>query len=189
MPIYEYRCRQCGRKQSIFWRSLSAVNEANAQCQRCGSHELTRLMSKVRVVRGGNSESAGAGANDDAMLNEMSNLDENDPRALGHFMRKMAAESGEDMGAEFEEVVGRLEKGEDPERIEKDMGDVFGGDESAGMGGMGGMDDPYGAPPEDPSAKANQEAEAKDKKVTEKRKTVAMKGKKKKPVAKKKGGK
>ena len=184
MPIYEYRCQQCGRKQSIFWRSLSAVNEANAQCNRCGSNQLTRLVSRVRVVRAGSRDDTSAG--DDDMLNDMSNLDENDPRALGQFMRKMAAESGEDMGPEFDEVVGRLEKGEDPERIEKDMGDLFGGDEVAGMGGM---DDPYGAPAEDPSTKANQEAEAKDKKATEKRKMVALKGKpktKKKPAAKRK---
>src|SRR5215203_5393757 len=100
MPIYEYRCQHCGRKQSIFWRSLSAVNEAGAKCERCGSNKLTRLMSKVRVVRAGRSEPAGG--NDDAMLDEMSNIDENDPRALGRFMRKMAAESGEDMGAEFD---------------------------------------------------------------------------------------
>lgn len=178
MPIYEYRCRQCGRKQSIFWRSLSTVNEADAQCERCGSKTLTRLVSKVRVVRSGGNESAGAG--DDAMLDEMSNLDENDPRALGRFMRKMAAESGEDMGTEFDEVVGRLEKGEDPERIEKDMGDFFGGDASAGMGDY---DDPYGAPPENPTAKADKEAEAKDKQATEKRKTVPMK---RKPATRKK---
>jgi putative FmdB family regulatory protein len=194
MPIYEYRCQQCGRKQSIFWRSLSAVNEAGAKCERCGSNSLTRVMSKVRVVRAGSRNDAGAGPNDDAMMAEMANLDENDPRALGSFMRKMAAESGEDMGPEFDEVVGRLEKGEDPERIEKDMGDLFGGDEGAGMGGMGGMgdyDDPYGAPPENPTAKADQEAEAKDKKATEKRKTVAMKDKPKgkKTPAKKKGRK
>jgi putative FmdB family regulatory protein len=185
MPIYEYRCQQCGRKQSIFWRSLSAVNEAGARCERCGSNRLTRLMSKVRVVRAGSSEPAGG--NDDAMLDEMSNIDENDPRALGRFMRKMAAESGEDMGPEFAEVVGRLEKGEDPERIEKDMGDVLGGDE---MAGMGGMDDPYGTPAEAQSAKADKEAESKDKKATEKRKTVAMKQKpKRKPASKKKGRK
>jgi hypothetical protein len=143
-------------------------------------------MSRVRVVRAGSRSDAGP--TDDAMLDEMSNIDENDPRALGRFMRKMAAESGEDMGPEFDEVVGRLEKGEDPERIEKDMGDLF-GDENAGMGSMSDYDDPYGAPPEDPSAKADKAAEAKDKKATEKRKTVAMKQKgKRKPAAKRKKG-
>jgi len=51
----------------------------------------------------------------------MSGLDENDPQSMGRWMRKMAAESGEDMPPEFDEVVGRLEAGEDPENIEKSM--------------------------------------------------------------------
>jgi hypothetical protein len=55
---------------------------------------------------------------DDAML---ADLDENDPRSLGRWMRKMSREMGEDLGPEFDEIVGRLEAGEDPEEIEKSM--------------------------------------------------------------------
>jgi putative FmdB family regulatory protein len=179
MPIYEYRCQTCGRKQSVFWRSLSTVNEASLKCEQCSSRKLSRLMSKVRVVRGstdGNGSTAGA---DDAMMNEMAGLDENDPRALAGFMRKMAQESGEDMGPEFDEVVGRLEKGEDPEKIEQSMGDLFGGDEMGGpgMGSMGGMmDDDYGGPPA-PEASAEKAEETKDKATTAKKRTMAMRSK------------
>ena len=49
---------------------------------------------------------------------------EDDPRALGRLMRKMGQEMGEDTGPEFDEVVSRLEKGEDPEQIERDMPDL-----------------------------------------------------------------
>ena len=42
----------------------------------------------------------------------LAGLDEDDPRSIGKFMRKMGNELGEDMGDEFNEVVGRLEKGE-----------------------------------------------------------------------------
>jgi hypothetical protein len=42
-------------------------------------------------------------------------------------MRKMANETGEDLGPEFEEVVGRLEAGEDPDSIEQSMPDLGGG--------------------------------------------------------------
>ena len=38
----------------------------------------------------------------------MAGLDEEDPRSLGRFMRKMGSEMGEDLGDEFDEVVGRL---------------------------------------------------------------------------------
>ena len=177
MPIYEYRCLDCGRKVSIFWRSLSAVDDKAARCERCGSRRLVRLVSRVRVVRGSGDELDSGGDMDDALLDEMANLDENDPRALGRFMRKMAEQSGEDLGPEFEEVVGRLEKGEDPEEIEKRMGDIF-GDE------MGGPDDDLAGPSEDPTAKAEKEAEEQDKKATAKRRTVAMKSKRKTATAK-----
>jgi putative FmdB family regulatory protein len=147
MPIYEYRCSTCGSRQSKFWRSMSAVKEDTLTCAKCGSKKLSRLVSRVRMVRGGGSadESAAGGSGgdgmgmDESLMREMESMDENDPRALGRLMRKMAAASGEDLGPEFGEVVGRLEKGEDPENIERDMGDVFGGDAGMGMDGTGDM--------------------------------------------------
>ena len=144
MPIYEYRCDTCGKAMSKFWRSLSSVDEKTLACPTCGSRKLGRLVSRVRVLRGGssgNAEVGPAGDMDESLMREMENVDENDPRAMGRLMRKMAASAGEDLGEEFNEVVGRLEKGEDPERIEKDMGDVFGGEGMGGMDGMGGMSD------------------------------------------------
>jgi putative FmdB family regulatory protein len=155
MPIYEYRCGNCGKAMSKFWRSLSAIDEKILACPSCGSRKLGRMVSRVRVIRGGGGDSdvGPAGDMDESLMREMENVDENDPRALGRLMRKMAASAGEDLGEEFNEVVGRLEKGEDPERIEKEMGDVFGGEGEDGMGsmdGMGGMgmdDEMMPAPP------------------------------------------
>jgi hypothetical protein len=37
-------------------------------------------------------------------------------------MRKMSEETGEDMGPEFDEMVGRLEAGESPDDVERSMG-------------------------------------------------------------------
>ena len=70
---------------------------------------------------------------------------EDDPRALGKMMREMSAQTGEEMGPEFDEVVHRLESGQNPEEIEKQLPDLGGeapGDDMGmgGMGGMGGMD-------------------------------------------------
>jgi len=139
VPIYEYRCPNCRKKVSVFFRSLSSVDHESARCPNCGSGGLLRLMSRVRVVRGP-SESSGDGGDDfgDDMLD---GIDENDPRSLGRIMRKMADESGEDMPSEFNEVVGRLEKGESPEDIEKSMPELgeTAGDE--GDGGFGGDDE------------------------------------------------
>jgi putative FmdB family regulatory protein len=124
MPIYEYRCQDCGRKLSVFWRSRSDVKTPH--CRRCGSENMTRLVSRVRVIR--SEESRMDDLADDAAL---ADLDENDPRSLGRWMRKMSREMGEDLGPEFNEIVGRLEAGEDPEEIEESMPE---------LGDMGGSD-------------------------------------------------
>ncbi len=167
MPIYEYRCLNCGRKVSIFWRSLSAVNEAEARCEYCGSRKLKRLVSRVRVMRHG-STSSEDGLSDD-LLNELEGIDENNPRALGRLMRRMAEETGEDMGPEFEEIVSRLERGEDPERIEKELGDLFGEE---------GMEDDEFAPSASAEGATAGDAETSAKDNTESksttRRTVAM---------------
>ncbi|MCP4544135.1 MAG: zinc ribbon domain-containing protein [Chloroflexi bacterium] len=137
MPIYEYRCQDCKRRVSIFWRTFSEAKAGDKSpvCPRCGESNLTRLMSRVRVIRSEESRM-------DAMSDmDFSGLDENDPKSMGRWMRKMSAETGEDLGPEFDEVVGRLESGEDPEEIEKSMPDMMGaGGDDAPYGVGGGMD-------------------------------------------------
>ena len=136
MPIYEYRCADCQKKVSVFFRSFSAVDQEQARCPICHGTRLTRMVSKVRVIRGASSASSEDGF-DDSMLD---NLDENDPRSLGRMMRRMADETGEDLGPEFGEVISRLEKGEDPDSIEKSMPELADmGSDNAGPGGS--MDD------------------------------------------------
>jgi putative FmdB family regulatory protein len=121
MPIYEYRCHNCRRRVSIWWRTFSEVEIGTARCPRCGSDELTRLVSRVRVVRSEESR-----LEDMADPANFGDLDENDPRSIARFMRKMGDEAGEDLGPEFEEVVDRLEAGESPEDIEHSMPDLGG---------------------------------------------------------------
>lgn len=132
MPIYEYRCADCKKRVSVFFRSISSVDHSKARCPTCGGANLTRLVSRVRMVRSEESRM-------DSMADEsaLSGLDENDPRSMGRWMRKMSKETGEEMPPEFDEVVGRLESGEDPESIEKSMPDLGEMGEDAGMGGMG----------------------------------------------------
>ncbi len=134
MPIYEYTCDDCKRRVSLLWRSFADAADRQAVCPRCGSLRLTRLMSRVAVLRSEESRLDSL-----ADPSAMSGLDENDPKSLARFMRKMASETGEGLGPEFDEVVGRLEAGEDPEAIEKSMPELAGEDGGMGMGGMGGM--------------------------------------------------
>jgi hypothetical protein len=61
----------------------------------------------------------------------LSGLDEDDPKSMARWMRRMSREVGEDLGPEFDEVVGRLEAGESPEDIEAALPDL-GGDADLG---------------------------------------------------------
>ncbi len=128
MPIYEYRCQDCRRRVSILWRTFAEAETAAPVCPRCGGRNLVRLVSRVRVVR--SEESRLEDLSDPSFL---SDFDENDPRSMARLMRKMADEVGEELGPEFEEVVDRLEAGQSPEEIEKEMPDLLGeGGESVG---------------------------------------------------------
>jgi putative FmdB family regulatory protein len=119
MPLYEYRCHSCRRRVTLL-RSFS--DSSTPCCPECQSENLTRLISRVALLR--SEESRLESLADPSSLGD---LDENDPRSVARWMRKMSEETGEDMGPEFNEMVGRLEAGENPEDIERSMGEL--GDE------------------------------------------------------------
>ncbi len=127
MPYYDYRCLDCKRRVSIYSSRFVTAEEMTATCPHCGSNHLRRLIGRVGVLRSEDSR-----AEDLADPSAFGDLDESDPKSLGRFMRKMSRETGEDLGPEFDEVVGRLEAGENPEEIEKTMPD---------LGGEGGGED------------------------------------------------
>lgn len=121
MPFYEYKCLACGKLARLFM-TFAEYDEQQPSCPHCNSPDLQRLISRVAVAK---SEDARM----DSLMDDsaLAGLDEEDPRALGRFMRKMSSEMGEDMGDDFEEVVDRLEKGESPESIEGSMPDLGAG--------------------------------------------------------------
>jgi len=98
LPIYEYRCRICGRK-SVFI-TLSVKSALEPRCKKCGSPNLEKLVSRVAVSR--SEESRMESLADPAKL---SGLDENDPKSIARWMKKMGQEMGEDAGEDFDQSV------------------------------------------------------------------------------------
>jgi putative FmdB family regulatory protein len=47
MPIYDYRCRQCGQVHEVFAQKTDA---APAKCPSCGAEDLEKLLSSFNVV-------------------------------------------------------------------------------------------------------------------------------------------
>ena len=110
MPIYEYYCSRCNKIVSLFFKSLAEAEKSPNQCPECGKKEIQRLLSTVATVTQKASESS-------LSKTPVSN----DPRSLARIMREMKQKSGQDYGSEFNEVVHRLEKGENPGSIERSL--------------------------------------------------------------------
>ena len=95
----------------------------------------------------------------EALAGDMDSLDENDPKQGAHLMRKLFSATGMPVAGGMEEALRRMEAGEDPEKIEEEMGDVLEQDPFGGLlGGEGGREGPRRgeeeprAPPADAAA-------------------------------------
>jgi hypothetical protein len=56
---------------------------------------------------------------------EAQNINEDDPKQAAHLMRRLSEMAGIDMGKGMKEAMDRIEAGEDPEKIEQEMGDIL----------------------------------------------------------------
>ncbi len=154
MPIYEFACPKC---RKIFSFLSKRVNPDHLPvCPKCGNQKMARQMSRFAALRGAKEPVAGGDEGgppmpdlDDPrvaramseMEREMEHLDENNPRHMARMMKKMKdLMPPGSVPKELDVAIKRLEAGEDPEKIEADMGDLLGdfmGGEEGGAGGGG----------------------------------------------------
>src|SRR5207302_4005792 len=121
----------------------------------CGNKKMEKQMSRFAMSRGlkepatkGGPEGAEPPMPDfedprieramSELERDMEHLDENNPKHMAHMMRKMKdIMPPGSVPKELDVAIKRLEAGEDPEKIEEDMGDLL-GDFMGGPGGEGG---------------------------------------------------
>jgi len=118
MPTYDFICNNCNQRFDIFL-TFAEYGKKTVKCAHCNSKNVRRRMTKVRIAKSEDSRM-------ESMENDFSGFEglEDDPKAMGRMMRKMGKEMGEEMPPEFDEVVDRLESGQDPEEIEKALPDL-----------------------------------------------------------------
>ena len=127
MPTYDFVCRNCEHRFDIFM-SFSEYGKLKVKCPSCGSINVRRRMTRIRILR--SEESRLESLADDSALEGL----ENDPRALGQMMKKMGREAGEDLPPEFDDMADRLEAGQSPEEIESALPGLAGdSDAPAGL--------------------------------------------------------
>ena len=113
MPIYEYRCEACGRISEFLL--IRAEEAFIPQCKRCKSKKMSRVLSRVRVIRSEESRMESL-----ADPSKWGDLDEKDPRSMAKLMRRMGKELGDEMG----EDMGDLEQAIEEEMSPKSSGDT-----------------------------------------------------------------
>jgi hypothetical protein len=136
MPIYEFFCPNNRRIYSFFARSLR-FSELTPRCPDNAKWKLEKMISGFAVT-GRAKEAPAMGGEDgddpkmdaamEAMEREFGSLgdtDNPDPRSLAKMMRRMGELTGQKMPEQMNEVIARLEKGEDPDKLEAEYGDVF----------------------------------------------------------------
>ena len=137
MPIYEFYCPNNNKIYSFFARSLAYAGKS-PRCPDNPKFKMERLLSKFAITgRAKEKAEVPAGGPDmddsrmEAALAEMErefggmDTENPDPRQLGRMMRKMTALSGEKMPGQMEEMIRRMESGEDMEKLESEYGDLM----------------------------------------------------------------
>jgi putative FmdB family regulatory protein len=155
MPIYEFACPKCRRIFSFLSKRVKP--DRLPACPKCGNKRLTKEVSRFAMTKGlkepatssGNADEVGGPPMPDLddprverammeMERDMARLDENNPKHMAHMMRKLKdLMPPGSVPKDFDVAIKRLEAGEDPEKIEADMGDVL-GDFMGGEGGGSG---------------------------------------------------
>ncbi len=125
MPGYDFVCEDCRKRFEIFL-TYQEYGTIEVRCPHCNSVKVQRKIGRVRISR--STPERMKNLADPSRMNSL----EDDPRALGSMMREMRSELGEQMPAEFDEVVDRLDHGQSPEQIDSAMPDLSDDYSSAG---------------------------------------------------------
>lgn len=146
MPIYEFYCDECNTIFNFFSRSVNTTKQPD--CPKCKGKKLVRKPSIFATTKGSGQEAEpdedlpiDAGKMERAMEllgSEADRIDPDNPKQAADLMRKLSNMTGLELGAGMEEALRRMEKGEDPEQIEAEMGDLLESEEPFIISGKGG---------------------------------------------------
>lgn len=132
MPIYEFYCADCN---TIFNFLSHRINtEKRPMCPKCNKGHLERIISRFSFLKGKKEQDdMGIPELDESKVQralslieqESHDVNEDDPVQAAHLMRKLFDATGINLGSRLEEALRRMEAGEDPNKIEEEMGDIL----------------------------------------------------------------
>lgn len=132
MPIYEFYCQDCHTVYNFFSRTINTTKVPG--CPKCGRKKLSRQISMFAVTgRAKEGEEMDDLPLDESKMEkamsmlagEAEKINEDDPKQAADLMRKMSDMTGLKLGPGMDEALRRMEKGEDPEQVEAELGDAL----------------------------------------------------------------
>ena len=137
MPIYEFFCQDCNTVFNFISKRINT--DTVPDCPKCG-RQLKKMLSSFATIgkaREPGDEDLPPGFDESKMekalgelAREAEKMNEEDPRAMAGLMRKFSEKTGLALNENMEKALSRLEAGEAPDQIEKEMGDVFEGEDT-----------------------------------------------------------
>jgi putative FmdB family regulatory protein len=142
MPIYEFYCKDCNTIFNFFSKTVNTTKKP--KCPKCKTKTLSRQISLVAFTGKAKEE----GDIDDlpfdeskmeqamkVLAGEADKINEDDPKQAANLMRKLSDMTGIKLGEGMDEALRRMEKGEDPEQVEAEMGDILEGEDPFSLPG------------------------------------------------------
>lgn len=114
MPTYEYRCKDCATRFSLFYKTYADYDAATPECPACHSAALSRLITRVAFA---------APTHDYRSMSAqemLSVLDSGDSRQVGEMFQQVGADSPE-VGNAYHNATQQLLKGEKIEKVEQTL--------------------------------------------------------------------
>jgi len=112
MPIYEFKCADCGRLSSVFTKSMG--KEFEAICQHCGGRNLSRAVSRFAYHRSEQAVLGQYGAEPKRVE------DYKDPRQIGRWTERKFKEYNLELPDQARQMIDAAREGEFPEPV-KDL--------------------------------------------------------------------
>jgi len=143
MPIYEFYCPDCNTVFNFFSRRINTDRQPD--CPKCGREKIQRQMSTFATIgKARDNDGDDMSGFDEAkmekafegLLREAGGINEEDPRQMANLMRRFSDKTGISLGERMEEALSRLESGEDPDSVERDMGELLEGEEGFSLEDM-----------------------------------------------------
>lgn len=114
MPSYDYRCKTCGTRFALFYKTYQAYDTAEKACPACGSLALDRVIDRVTIQKPGRDYTRMSSGE------MLSVFESGDSRQVGEMFQQIGGTSPE-TALPYHQATQQLLNGEKIDKVERDL--------------------------------------------------------------------